>query len=477
MSEANKRNISFGTDGWRGLLDSEVNTTNVTRVAQAFADYINRQPGSGKCVAVGYDGRRKSDRFARVFAEVLSGNQIQVHLSRAVIPTPVLAFHTLKQGCRGGVMVTASHNPAEYNGIKFKSSAGAPLITSETQAIEQLVDARSPSSSDEHVETLDFLEAYKKHLDDRIDFEAIASGGMHPAIDSMAGAGGSLLEEILADHGIPAQTIDRQPMNDFNGRVAEPIEKHLQPLSRLLKEGNFSLGLATDGDADRLGVMTGQGRWMNIQETILYLSEYVKNQRQLPGGLVKTLSVTDKLMTLADRGGYEIRDVQVGFKYVAETMMAMQAAFGAEESGGFGFGDHIPERDGIFSALLFCEMVAKSGHASLSSFIEARRKRWGLIYYDRIDMKYTGDNRTLILQRLWEKQPARVASWPVKEILRHHTSRGVINSLKFRLRGNPRWLLIRVSETEPVVRIYAEGESNHDVQRLLKEGKRMIPEQ
>jgi len=318
------------------------------------------------------------------------------------------------------------------------------------------------------------MKDYKKHMNRLIDFDAIARRGLKPAIDSMAGAGTSILKDLLADHHIESQGIDQQALPDFNGRIAEPIEKNLRPLAEFLQKGDFSFGLATDGDADRLGVMDEKGTWMNIQETILYLAEYVKRQRKTKGGLVKTLSVTDKMLRLARDTNCDLQDVQVGFKYVAEAMMDTQAAFGAEESGGFGFGDHIPERDGIYSALLFCEMIAKSGCSALSPFIRNKRSLWGNFYYDRIDREYMGADRIDFLEQLYSNPPEKIASFPVTERLQHYTSRGVINSLKFRLHGDPRWLLIRTSETEPVVRIYAEGESAQQVKDLLEAGQKML---
>ena len=475
MNTSQQNNILFGTDGWRGLLGSELNNPNVTRVAQAFADYVLQLGHPDPTVAVGFDGREGSDGFALLFARVLSSNQIKVYLSRQVIPTPVLSFYTTHLYCVAGAMVTASHNPPEYNGIKFKSSRGAPLSTPETRKIEGLIDSSKPAREDDaFIVYTDFLKDYKQHLNRQIDFKAIANSGIKPAIDSMAGAGTTILNDILSEHHVESDGIDLQPLSDFNGRIAEPIEQNLKPLADFLQNGDFSFGLATDGDADRLGVLDENGVWMNIQETILYLAEYVKTQRNVQGGLVKTLSVTDKMMQLARSTDCQLQDVQVGFKYVAEAMIDSKAAFGAEESGGFGFGTHIPERDGIYSALLFCEMIAKSGYSRLSAFIKNKRSHWGDCFYGRIDRKYTGSNRISLLEQLYKNPPQNIASYPVEEILQHYTSREVINSLKFRLKGSPRWLLIRISETEPLVRIYAEGRSNREVQNFLQEGQKMV---
>jgi phosphomannomutase len=475
MNTSQENNILFGTDGWRGLLGSELNDHNVALVAQAFADYVQQLGHPDPIVAIGFDGRQGSEDFALLFARVLSSNHIKVYLSQQVIPTPVLSFYTTHHGCVAGAMVTASHNPPEYNGIKFKSALGAPLSTPETRKIEKLIDSNKPARDDDgFILYTDFLKDYKRHLNRHIDFNAIANSGIKPAVDSMAGAGTTILQDILSEHHVESDGIDQQPLPDFNGRIAEPIEQNLKPLADFLQNGDFDFGLATDGDADRLGVLDENGKWMNIQETILYLAEYVKTQRNVQGGLVKTLSVTDKMMQLARSTDSQLQDVQVGFKYVAEAMIDNGAAFGAEESGGFGFGTHIPERDGIYSALLFCEMIAKSGYSHLSAFIKNKRSHWGDCFYGRIDRKYSGSDRINLLEQLYKNPPQKIASHPVEEILQHYTSRHVINSLKFRLKGNPRWLLIRISETEPVVRIYAEGRSNREVEDLLQEGQKLV---
>lgn len=466
-----KKKIIFGTDGWRGLLGEELNDLNIQRVAQAFADYMRLKSKYNR-VVVGYDGREQSDHFARLFSEVLRGNRIDVILADRVVPTPVVSFTCIQRQCDAGVMITASHNPPAYNGIKFKASNGSPFATEETALVESLIDHSLPSFDEKGIEETDLTTPYLAHMEKLIDFKAIAASGIRPAIDSMAGAGGTLLEGLLAKHGIASQTLFGVPQTDFAGRLAEPVERNLQPLSELLKGGGFSLGLATDGDADRLGVMTDSGKWMNVQETILYLAQYYKGQRKVQGPLVKTASVTDRMLQLFP--GEEVADVQVGFKYVAEAMLEKNAAFGAEESGGFGFREHLPERDGIFSALVFMEMLALSGYSSLEQFMHEKRKELGNICYSRIDAENDSPARHQVLPALAENPPAQLAGYPVTSILTYTSSRGLINGLKLRLKGQPRWLLLRVSETEPIVRIYAEAETDEEVNLLLQAGKNLF---
>ena len=466
-----KRKIIFGTDGWRGLLDEELNDLNIQRVAQAFADYMRLKSRNNR-VVIGYDNRRNSGVFARLFAEVLRGNRIDVLLSDRIMPTPVVSFTCRHQQCDAGVMITASHNPPQYNGIKFKAANGSPFATEETALVESLIDHSLPSFDDRNIEEVDLTAAYLQHIEKLIDFKAIAASGIRPAIDSMAGAGGTILGDLMGKYGIDSKTIYGTPQADFDGRLAEPVERNLQPLKELLHNGDFSLGLATDGDADRLGIMTDSGKWMNVQETILYLAEYYKGQRGVNGPLVKTASVTDRMLQLFP--GEEVADVQVGFKYVAEAMLEKQAAFGAEESGGFGFKEHLPERDGIFSGLIFLEMLAKSGSTSLDKFMEEKRKQLGHIFYGRIDLENNSPVRHDVLPTLAAQVPENLDNFKVLNTQNYTSSRSLINGLKFRLEGNPRWLLLRVSETEPIVRIYAEGESDDEVQTLLNIGKKLF---
>ena len=461
----------YGTDGWRGLLDEELNDLNIQRVAQAFADYM-RLKSKYNQVVIGYDNRRNSCVFARLFAEVLRGNRIDVLLSDRIVPTPVVSFTCVQSMCDAGVMITASHNPPQYNGLKFKAAKGSPFATEETARVESLIDKSDVKFAEEKIEVTDLTKSYLAHLEKLIDFESIKSADLKVAIDSMGGAGGTMLEDILKKHGIDSKTIYGAPSADFYGRLAEPVERNLQPLSELLKNGNFSLGLATDGDADRLGVMTNCGQWMNVQETILYLAQYYKGQRGMDGPLVKTASVTDRMLQLFP--DEEVTDVQVGFKYVAEAMLEKQAAFGAEESGGFGFKEHLPERDGIFSGLVFLEMMAKSGYKKLDDFIASKRRELGEIYYSRIDLENNNPGRFDVLPALVKDTPKKLGEFRVVSAESYKSSRGLINGLKFRLEGNPRWLLLRISETEPIVRIYAEGESDNEVQTLLNIGKKLF---
>lgn len=465
--------IIFGTDGWRGLLDSEINEDTIAVVAQAFADY-NLQKFSQPAIAIGFDGRTNSEKFAKIFAETLSGNNIKVFLSDRIIPTPVLSFFVKHNNLNSGVMITASHNPPEYNGVKFKADYGGPFLTEETLIVEELIGKSSIKKSLDKVEKTNLLLPYVQTLEKLIDFELIRRSRLNILIDSMGGSGSDYLERILLAHNIPAKTIFSPPAENFYGRLAEPIEKNLSPLKKELQDNDYSLGLATDGDADRCGVMLDNGEWLSAQETILLLTDFTVNTKKLKGNIVKTASVTDKLKSLFESKQRKIYDVQVGFKYITEVMVDKNIAFGCEESGGFGYGVHIPERDGMLSSLFVIEMLAHSGFNKLSEYVNHKRKEFGNIFYDRIDLKYDMPDRNELLPELYRKFIDRIGNFRVVHAKAFYSSRNVINGLKFFLEGDNRWLLLRSSETEPIVRIYAEGQSEGEVKQLLLYGRTLF---
>lgn len=466
-------NIIFGTDGWRGLLDSEMNDDSVALVAQAFADYALRLKAAPS-VAIGFDGRRNSKKFAELFASILSANSIRYHLSDRVVPTPVVSYAVKARSLDLGVMITASHNPPEYNGIKFKASYGGPFITEETHIVESLIGKNPVRRSAEPVMTEDLLSLYLSQLRSFVDLRMIAQSGIRPLIDSMSGAGGVILQNLLKEHQIGAQSIFGIPNETFSGRLAEPIEKNLKPLSEGLNEGEYSLGVATDGDADRLGVLLENGDWLSSQETILLLTDHLKRTKGITGDVIKTSSVTNLIKANFETDECRVHDVQVGFKYICEKMLETDAAFGAEESGGYGFKGHIPERDGILSALIFMEMLALSPYKKLSEYVRSKRKEFGEIYYDRIDHPYHAADRNDKLPLLAKHSPASIASFTVVDTAAFFSSRGIVNGLKFSLKGKARWLLLRSSETEPLIRIYAEGESVDEVKDILNAGMELI---
>lgn len=472
----NGKSIHFGTDGWRGLLDTEINKESVALVAQAFADYLNeKSPRETPACVIGYDARKYSSEFGKIFAEVLSGNGIGVILSDRVIPTPVISYTVKHRGMHAGVMITASHNPPQYNGIKFKGSYGGPFFTEETQKVEDFLGKSLISRTRENITIENLLPDYIARLYQLIDFEIIRNSGISCVVDSMHGAGGSLIKDLLEKNQSPVYGIANDFLPDFGGRSAEPIEKNLEPLKDFLRiNTDISVGLATDGDADRLGVLMDGGTWLSAQSTILLFADYLIEEKRRPGAIIKTSSVTDKLRLLYESRTQPVYDVQVGFKYIAEKMLEMPVVLGVEESGGFGFGHHIPDRDGIFSALLFLELLAASGYHKLSDLVRRFRIRHKILHYDRIDYTFDSPGRSRILSNLVEKGLKDINRLPVTGIDTYTGSRGTINGVKIRLEGGCRWLLLRSSETEPLMRIYAEGQTEDEVRVFLNQGIALI---
>ncbi len=368
-------------------------------------------------------------------------------------------------------MITASHNPPQYNGIKFKGPYGGPFLTEETHKIESLLDKDEAKLSEVNVFLVDFTQGYIKQVERLVDFNAVRIAGINILIDSMAGAGQRIIEDLLRKNNCSSKTIFETAQSDFASRQPEPIEKNLKPLSKELKEsGLYSFGIATDGDADRVGILMDNGEWLSAQETILYLADFLVNQKSISGGLVKTSSVSDKLIKVAKKAGRPLFNVQVGFKYICEKMITEDIAFGAEESGGYGYKGHMPERDGILSGLLVAEMLSVSGYRKLSDFVNHKRQEFGPIYYNRIDLEYHNSNRIDLLPILYAKKFDRIGGEKITGVQTFLSSREIINGLKYTFEGDARWLLIRASETEPLLRFYAEGSSDRDVSHLLELG-------
>jgi len=465
--------IFFGTDGWRGILDSEINLETISTVAQAMADYL-RERFDNPTAAIGFDGRKYSKEFAYTFAQILSGNNIKVFLSDKIIPTPFLSLAVKKLGLNSGIMITASHNPPQYNGVKFKDYYGGPFFTEETIKVENLLNQSTIRKNSNKIEYFDFSLLYLDNIKKIIDFDKLKGANLKILIDSMGGAGNNYISKFLSGGNLIIDTIFSPPDSNFYGRNAEPIEMNLLPLKEKLINERYAMGLATDGDADRLGVMLNNGNWLSAQYTILLLAEHIVKQRNISGHLVKTSSVTDKIKILFESENRKVFDVQVGFKYVCEKMMEIDAAFGGEESGGFGYKNHVPERDGILSALFFIELLIDSGYNHLLDLYETKLHSYGDIHYKRIDLKYDLPDRIDLLPKLYSEKRDSLGPYKIKDIHKFYSSREIINGLKFIFEGNTRWLLLRSSETEPLIRIYSEADSDFEVDELLNLAKEIF---
>ncbi|MEL7083537.1 MAG: phosphoglucomutase [Cyanobacteria bacterium J06597_1] len=483
--------IEFAPDGWRGLLDSQMNSQMVATVAQALADSLlanfSQQANFSQAsttertrpaVAIAFDGRRRSREFAHLFARVLTGNDIEVVLADRVTPTPVVSYTAKARQLSAGIAITASHNPPQYNGIKFKGAYGGPFFYEATQDIERRLGQTPVRMGQSEVQSQSIVDGYLNCLRSLVDLDAIGRSGLRVLVDSMGGAGQTIVQELLEPYGCDVSTIYGTATPDFSGRSPEPIEKNLAPLKSELERGEYALGIATDGDADRLGVLLDDGSWLSAQETILLVVDHLVTRRGVTGDIVRTSSVTDTL-GLHFGTNRQIHDVQVGFPYICRQLLDDRVAMGFEESGGYGFSMHLPERDGIFSALLVLEMLAQSGCDRLSDYVARKRQQFGEIFYHREDLHYRSVSQTelnRVIPRLVQHPPRTLAGYTVRHLSQFHTHRGVLNGVKFYLEGSPRWLMVRASETEPLLRLYVEGQSERDRQALIAAGLQLLPE-
>ena len=468
--------IIFGTDGWRGIIDKDITNKTVAETAQAFADFLithEKHKDTFK-VAVSHDGRTHSRPWALLFSRVLSGNNISVYLSDRITPTPVLSYYVKSKKLDAGVMITASHNSAEFNGVKFKAAYGGPFPSDDIYSIESLIGNELVQANDEKIYQTDLWADYNMHLEELIDFDLISKSGLNILIDSMAGSGQQLLESLLTKHGIKCKTIYKIAEKDFGSRKPEPTAGNLEPLKTELINGQYSFGIATDGDADRLGVLTEEGEWITPQEIILLFADYIFFKKGLKGNIVKSSSVTDKLKMFFESEERKVIDVQIGFKNLTDYLRKNDVAFGCEESGGFAVKNHVPDKDGLFSGLLLTEMLASSGYKKLSDYVNYKRKKYGKIFYNRIDIECNIEKSNSLITQLFNNPPEVIGDKKVTSFKEFYNNHDTINGLKFSFAENLQWLLIRTSETEPVVRIYAEGESEEQVKEFLDSGKKLF---
>ncbi len=474
--------ISFGTDGWRAVISDEFTFANVRHVAQAIGEVLleNAAAQTGAAtpphplVVVGFDTRFLSDRYAIAVSEVLAALGLHVALAKSDAPTPAVSFAIPHMAAIGGVMITASHNPPRYNGIKLKSAFGGSATVADTRRVEarlaaNLAAGRQPrplaiedALAQGLVTRFDPFPVYAAHLHTLIDFRAIARAKLRVAVDSMYGSGRGYLRRLLTEADAQVAEIRGEMNPGFNGIHPEPIAKHLQPLMDLITEGHFDLGLATDGDADRTGAVGPSGRFIDPHCIMTLALRYLVESRGLRGAVVKTVSTTQMLNRLAGRYGLALHETPVGFNYIGDLMMTENVLIGGEESGGISIKGHIPEGDGVLMGLLLAEVVAHYGQ-SPEALLADIMNAIGQFEYARNDFKVKPFDKKTLVKTLVDLAPTQLAGIPVATI---NTRDGV----KYLLTDDS-WLLIRPSGTEPVLRVYAEGHSADTVQALLATGR------
>lgn len=443
--------IRFGTDGWRGVIADDFTFENVCRVAQATADYWNSQRLPRRAI-VGFDNRFQSETFARRVAEVFSGNGITAYLTPVSVPTPALSFAIRDLQLCGGVMITASHNPPVFNGYKLKAqyagSADAGLCT----AVEHQLDRFPVRASRERIEPYNPCPAYRRAIAKLADLKRIRKAHLRIVTDSMHGSGGTLLAEMVGAKPIRAE---RDVL--FGGVAPEPVERHLKPLCSAVRQQRADIGLATDGDADRLGVVDERGRYVSVQIVhALLLWHLLRHRRARPGLVVRAINSTVLVDRIAHAYGLEVAEVPVGFRWACQKMRQHDVLMAGEESGSFGFGGHIPERDGLLAALYLLECLAVTGK-SVSRLAAELQREFGRSAYERVDLR----------GRFVLREPLRdLLGVPVVRI-------NELDGIKY-IAADDSWLMVRASGTEPVTRIYCEAASRSRVRTLLEWGKRML---
>ena len=481
--------IKFGTDGWRAVISDDFTFANVRKVAQAIADVTREQqrPQEGPeserpTLVVGFDTRFLSDRYATAVAEVLAANGIHVWLTAGDAPTPMVSYAIVERQADGGVMITASHNPPRYNGIKLKAAYGGSASPAMSKKVETQIRANDAAGRTPRqlpleealerglVQRFDPLQAYERHIQSMVDFDVIRRAGLAVAVDPMYGAGRIYLRRMLEDAGCQVTELRGEMNPGFNGIHPEPIARHLAPLMETVSAGGYHLGLATDGDADRIGAVDVTGQFIDPHRIMSLLVEYLVHERGVRGSIVKTVSTTQMLNRLAARYQLPIHETPVGFNHISDLMLQEEVLIGGEESGGISVHGHIPEGDGLLIGLLLTEMVARQGK-SLGQLLDELMAApdVGPFFYARRDQPVQPFDKATLVAGLIRQAPAQLDGQP----LAHISDK---DGVKYIL-ADDSWLLIRPSGTEPVLRIYAEGRTPDRVEALLETGVALANDQ
>jgi len=468
--------IKFGTSGWRGILAEDFTFANARLVCQAIADYLKQEGLTARGVVIGYDTRFRSEDFAAAAAEVMAANGIPSHFTLRDCPTPVVSFAVRKGKCAGAINFTASHNPPEYNGLKFSPATGGPAPSKVTNAIESLIGRLSPGD----VNTMPLAEArqrglvydldprpsYFEHLKTLVDLEVLKRSGLRVVVDVLYGTGRDYLDAFLKDAGVEVELLNGYRDAYFGGHRPEPSAEYLQDLAARIKAGGAHLGLAVDCDADRFGVMDAAGEYRDANTILGLLFDYLIETRGWDGGVARSVATTHLLDRIAARYNRPVYVTKVGFKYLGEYITNDQVVMVGEESEGFSMKHHLPEKDGILAGALVAEMVARKGKG-LPELIAELYAKVGPVYNRRLNFSLTPAVKERLLVRL-KTPPARFADLAVTE---HIT----LDGHKYVL-SDGSWACFRPSGTEPVVRFYFEASSLPELERLRDAGEALIRE-
>lgn len=464
--------IKFGTDGWRAVIADTYTYSNVRRCAAGLAHYLLNQGQARQGVVIGYDTRFGSKDFAEASASTLAALGVPVYLCSRHAPTPTISYTIIDKKAAGCIIITASHNPGKYNGFKFRPDyAGSARLE-----IVKAIEAQIPADADAYqmplgearqhglATDIDPWPAYQAKLATLVNFERVKAAGIEVAIDAMHGAGGGLWPQLLAGGTTTVTEIRGEANPNFPGmRNPEPLAHNLTTLADMVRAG-ADIGLAPDGDADRIGVLDERGSFVNPLQLYALLLLYTLEIRGLRGPIVRTITCTTMANKLAAKYNLPVHETAIGFKYVGPKMVDVGAIYGGEESGGYAFGNHIPERDGFVSGLFLLDFMAVTGR-SMSGLVDYLFEQIGPHYYDRIDLTYAAGQRQAILNRVQQAKPDKLAGLKVTGLV-------TIDGFRFDLEDGG-WLIVRFSGTEPLLRIYCETTHGDRVQALLAAGREL----
>jgi phosphoglucomutase len=463
--------IKFGTSGWRGIIGEDFTFENVRVATHGVASYLRKSQQKGSGVVIAYDTRFLSEKFASEAARILAFNDIHAFLCNRDVPTPCVSFETVRRKAMGAINFTASHNPPEYNGLKFSTANGAPALPEVTKGIEREIHALQDRNEKidvyektELIETIDPKDRYLAELRNKIDVDVIRKSGLRIAIDSLYGTARDYLDYFLLEAGVEVHVIHNYRDPYFGGFSPECNEKNLGELRKIMTNEKYHLGLATDGDADRFGIIDERNRFVSANTILALLAVYLKRYRNIPGGLARSVATTHLMDAIAKKLDVPLYETPVGFKYIGELILADKIAFGGEESAGMSMYRHLPEKDGILACLLVAEMVARTGKG-IHQLTEEVHEEFGTYFSKRTDLKLTPQLKETLASKL-ANPPQTLEGLKVREI---NTTDGV--KLIF---DDRTWLLFRLSGTEPVARVYAEACSPKDLKKVIDAGKKFV---
>jgi alpha-D-glucose phosphate-specific phosphoglucomutase len=468
--------IKFGTDGWRAVIGEDFTFENVRYCAQGVASYLKAKGLANRGIAIGYDHRFASEDFAAAVAEVMAGNGIHTWLSLKAIPTPQVCFTILQKKAGGGVIITASHNPAKYNGFKFREETGVSVSSEVSTEVEkyiyQALDVQKirqmslPEAVDRKlVENIDLTADYLAQISRLVDIEKIRKAGLNIIVDSMYGAGSSLFRQLLGGGTNKLTEINGERNPAFPGINPEPIAPNLKKLAAMVMRRKANIGLATDGDADRIGIIEEKGRFLTQLQVFALLALYLLEVRGERGAIIKTITSTSMLDRLGEIYKVPVYETPVGFKFVAPLFLQHNALIGGEESGGYSFRGHVPERDSLSAGLYIIDFMLQTGKTP-SQLIDYLYSKVGPHYYDRIDLHFPAEAREQIIERVRKDSPTAISGISVSRT-------DNIDGFRYFLADNS-WLLIRFSGTEPIMRVYSEASDPEQVKKILQAGRHLI---